>query len=201
MHPTDCLALRAVSTNAVLGHVCGVRHRSVVIACKECVSALTDFLDLDLARCLLMRWCIICIHACHHYFAGYNEAHALNLSLAPRSDFFLEAGNLTDALVCRHFGDFVAGLSDCEVLVRSESVQLLTAAVLPYPNLVRQVLPNVAPKLLHLTKVDPTLIKTVDLGPFKHKQDGGLVCRRGAFELLEVCLFLKQLSVRKGVLS
>lgn len=73
------------------------------------------------------------------------------------------------------------------MLVRAECVQLMTAAVLARPDLVEKVLPSATPKLLELTKVDPSLIKSVDLGPFKHKRDDGLVCRKGSFELLEVC--------------
>ena len=36
-----------------------------------------------------------------------------------------------------------------------------------------------------MTKIDPTLIKEVDLGPFKHKVDDGIVIRKAAFALLD----------------
>ena len=36
-----------------------------------------------------------------------------------------------------------------------------------------------------MTKIDPTLIKEIDLGPFKHKIDDGMVIRKAAFALLD----------------
>lgn len=36
-----------------------------------------------------------------------------------------------------------------------------------------------------MTKIDPSLIKEVDLGPFKHKVDDGIVIRKAAYALLD----------------
>ena len=36
-----------------------------------------------------------------------------------------------------------------------------------------------------MTKIDPSLIKEVDLGPFKHKVDDGIVIRKAAYGLLD----------------
>ena len=87
---------------------------------------------------------------------------------------------------CRDFEAFVGGLQDSEVPVRREAIQLLSAAVTTRPALAEAALPHAVPALLKLTKVDPSLIKEVNLGPFKQKQDEGLTSRKYAFECLEV---------------
>lgn len=80
----------------------------------------------------------------------------------------------------------MGGLEDSEVPVRREAIQLLSAAVTAQPTLAEAALPRAMPALLKLTKVDPSLIKEVNLGPFKQKQDEGLTSRKYAFECLEV---------------
>lgn len=67
-------------------------------------------------------------------------------------------------------------------------MQLLGAAAHIKPALVLDLLPDLLPSLYQQTQEDLTLIRTVDLGPFKHKIDDGLELRKAAFECMDVLL-------------
>lgn len=79
-------------------------------------------------------------------------------------------------------------ISDSDVNVRKAGVHLLTAAVHNKPALLENSLDSVLPLVFTQTKPDPSLIRTVDLGPFKHKIDDGLELRKAAFESLGVLM-------------
>jgi cullin-associated NEDD8-dissociated protein 1 len=79
-------------------------------------------------------------------------------------------------------------ISDTDVNVRKAGVHLLTAAVHNKPALLENCLDAVLPLVFAQTKPDPSLIRTVDLGPFKHKIDDGLELRKAAFECLGVLM-------------
>ena len=52
----------------------------------------------------------------------------------------------------------------------------------------REQLPGLLPRLYQQTVINQALIRTVDLGPFKHKIDDGLELRKAAFECMDVLL-------------
>lgn len=76
--------------------------------------------------------------------------------------------------------------------VRKSVVVLLTAVAHNRPALVKLALDGDANPILRglfaETKQDRSLIRTVDLGPFKHKIDDGLELRKAAFECLGVLM-------------
>ena len=79
-------------------------------------------------------------------------------------------------------------MGDEDVNVRKAGIHLLTAAAHNKPVLVAECLAEVLPLVYAQTKPDPALIRTVDLGPFKHKIDDGLELRKAAFECLGVLM-------------
>ena len=64
----------------------------------------------------------------------------------------------------------------------------LSAAAHNKAELVADRLEGVLPRLYGQTAVDESLVRTVDLGPFKHKIDDGLELRKAAFEAMDVLL-------------
>ena len=72
--------------------------------------------------------------------------------------------------------------------VRKAAVQMLSSAAHSKASLVSGQLPAVLPQLFQQTAIDVGLIRTVDLGPFKHKIDDGLELRKAAFECMDVLL-------------
>jgi hypothetical protein len=65
-------------------------------------------------------------------------------------------------------------------------VELLNAAAHNKPALVVEHLRQALPLLYAQTVIDESLIRIVDLGPFKHKIDDGLELRKAAFECMDV---------------
>lgn len=72
--------------------------------------------------------------------------------------------------------------------VRKAAIQLLSIAAHNKAALVREQLPGLLPALYQQTQLDPSLIRTVELGPFQHKVDDGLELRKATFECLDVLL-------------
>ena len=77
-------------------------------------------------------------------------------------------------------------LGDGDRHVRRAAVAALAAAAHSKPALLAPHLGALLPLLCEQTKVRPELIRTVDLGPFKHRIDDGLPLRKAAFEALEL---------------
>ena len=79
-------------------------------------------------------------------------------------------------------------LSDGNVSVRRSATLLLGLAAHNKLFLVQELLPSCIPPLIEQTKPDPSLIRVVNLGPFKHKIDDGLEQRKSAFDCLGILI-------------
>ena len=103
-------------------------------------------------------------------------------------------------------------LRDADRGVRRAAVLTLSAAAHARPASVLPLLPEVLPILLESAAVDESLVRVVDLGPFKVTVDDGLDLRRAAFEcvdtLLDGCLRpdapgnpLERLAAASGIVA
>jgi cullin-associated NEDD8-dissociated protein 1 len=79
-------------------------------------------------------------------------------------------------------------LADKDVSVRRSATLLLSLAAHTKMLLVKDVLVDCLPPLLEQTKPDDTLIRTIDLGPFKHKIDDGLEQRKSAYDCIGIMI-------------
>ncbi|XP_039137910.1 cullin-associated NEDD8-dissociated protein 1 [Dioscorea cayenensis subsp. rotundata] len=97
-----------------------------------------------------------------------------------------------DEIIYPEISSFLMLIKDNDRHVRRAAVLALSTAAHNKPNLIKRLLPELLPLLYDQTVVKQELIRTVDLGPFKHIVDDGLELRKAAFEcvdtLLESCL-------------
>ncbi|OAY62667.1 Cullin-associated NEDD8-dissociated protein 1 [Ananas comosus] len=97
-----------------------------------------------------------------------------------------------DEILYSEISSFLMLIKDSDRHVRRAAVLALSTAAHNKPNLVKGLLPELLPLLYDQTVVKKELIRTVDLGPFKHVVDDGLELRKAAFEcvdtLLDSCL-------------
>ncbi|XP_031392996.1 cullin-associated NEDD8-dissociated protein 1 [Punica granatum] len=97
-----------------------------------------------------------------------------------------------DEIVYPEISSFLMLIKDQDRHVRRAAVLALSTAGHNKPNLIKGLLPELLPLLYDQTIVKQELIRTVDLGPFKHVVDDGLELRKAAFEcvdtLLDTCL-------------
>lgn len=68
--------------------------------------------------------------------------------------------------------------------VRRLALSALNSAARTKPHLIRDHLPTLLPSLYAEMKVNPDLIRTVQMGPWTHKVDDGLDARKTAWETL-----------------
>lgn len=87
---------------------------------------------------------------------------------------------------CRHLPVFLQRMEDPDHGVRKEAVQLLNAAALTRPALTAPCIAATLPLLLQLTVIDESLVRVVELGPFKQKVDDGLSLRKHTLECTDV---------------
>eukprot|EP01006_Ploeotia_vitrea_P018663 TRINITY_DN5030_c0_g1_i1.p1 TRINITY_DN5030_c0_g1~~TRINITY_DN5030_c0_g1_i1.p1 ORF type:complete len:1256 (+),score=241.90 TRINITY_DN5030_c0_g1_i1:44-3811(+) len=74
------------------------------------------------------------------------------------------------------------------VKLRRAGILLFTAAAHNKPDLVRANLATYMPALYAETPLDKSLVREINLGPFKHKMDDGLELRKAAFECMDILL-------------
>lgn len=79
-------------------------------------------------------------------------------------------------------------LADEDVSVRRSATLLLSLAAHTKLSLVKDLLGDCIPPLVEQTKPDESLIRIIDLGPFKHKIDDGLEQRKSAFDCLGILI-------------
>ncbi|OAX40483.1 TIP120-domain-containing protein [Rhizopogon vinicolor AM-OR11-026] len=95
--------------------------------------------------------------------------------------------------------DFLDLIHDQDLNVRRLALSALNSAARTKPYLIRDHLPTLLPSLYAEMKVNPDLIRTVQMGPWTHKVDDGLDARKTAWEtlytLLDTCLTKLDLSV------
>jgi len=96
-----------------------------------------------------------------------------------------------DRILSDHIRGFLDGLNDKEIQVRKSVMLSLNYCAHHKPAVVRDVLASYLPLIYDQSKIKPELIRVVELGPFKHTEDGGLETRQATFEcmytLLETC--------------
>nr|CAG4640607.1 EOG090X00HY [Eulimnadia texana] len=97
-----------------------------------------------------------------------------------------------DPLLKQCMADFLHTLQDEDLNVRRVALIAFNSAAHNKPSLIRDLLDSVLPQLYNETKVRKELVRSVEMGPFKHTVDDGLDLRKAAFEcmytLLDSCL-------------
>lgn len=93
-----------------------------------------------------------------------------------------------DEFIFPEISTFLMLIKDNDRHVRRAAVLALSTAAHNKPNLIKGLLPELLPLLYDQTVVKKELIRTVDLGPFKHTVDDGLELRKAAFECMDTLL-------------
>lgn len=78
--------------------------------------------------------------------------------------------------------DFLALMEDPNMSIRQVALGALTSAIHNKPHLLLPHLSRLLPLLYKETVINERLIRTVQMGPFKHKVDDGLDLRKAAYE-------------------
>eukprot|EP01018_Ginkgo_biloba_P019172 Gb_04165 [translate_table: standard] len=101
---------------------------------------------------------------------------------------FVERPEQIDQVIQPVISSFLMLIKDDDRHVRRAAVSALSTAAHNKPNLIKGHLPELLPLLYDQTVIKQELIRTVDLGPFKHIVDDGLELRKAAFECVDTLL-------------
>ncbi|XP_020253052.1 cullin-associated NEDD8-dissociated protein 1 isoform X3 [Asparagus officinalis] len=93
-----------------------------------------------------------------------------------------------DEYIYPEISTFLMLIKDTDRHVRRAAVVALSTVAHNKPNLIKGLLPELLPLLYDQTVIKKELIRTVDLGPFKHTVDDGLELRKAAFECMDTLL-------------
>lgn len=105
---------------------------------------------------------------------------------------FADTGHSYDELLSPLIVDFLSLMEDPDLTVRRLSLSALNTAARNKPQLIREHLNTLLPRLYKETIIKQELIRVVQMGPWQHKVDDGLDARKTAYEtmytLLDTCL-------------
>lgn len=88
------------------------------------------------------------------------------------------------ALLRSSLGNFIGLIGDSDVSVAKNALQAVNAIAKSRPSLLTPLISDLLNLIYARTAKDKTLIRVVDLGPFKHEEDYGLELRKSAFDCL-----------------
>jgi cullin-associated NEDD8-dissociated protein 1 len=87
-----------------------------------------------------------------------------------------------------NLASLIPAVQDPDTIVRRFALESLTAITHSQPRAMKESTHHIQKAATAMTVIDPTLIKEVDLGPFKHKVDEGIPIRRAAFSLIDTMI-------------
>ena len=97
---------------------------------------------------------------------------------------FTEPNSAFDDQLRPILADFLSLIEDEDLEIRRLALSTLYSAAHNKPYLIQDHLPRIMPLLFKETTIKPELMSSVQMGPFKHVVDNGLVLRKSAFETL-----------------
>ena len=120
--------------------------------------------------------------------SAFKSANALERATVTKSFKYAVSKEQT-VFELEGFTEFLAKMiCDGDIFVRRYALESLTAITHAKPEVVRTEAPTILKHAVTMTAIDPSLIKEVDLGPFKHKVDDGIPIRKAAFGLIDTML-------------
>ncbi|GAA5975297.1 hypothetical protein JCM5350_006418 [Sporobolomyces pararoseus] len=123
---------------------------------------------------------------------GSSSAHERATVIAALRFTFTNDSTSYDELLAPLIVEFFKLMKDSDLGVRRLALSSLNSAAHNKPHLVRDHLSTLLPELYEQSVIDSSLIRIVEMGPFKHKVDDGLDIRKAAYEcmhsIFETCL-------------